>query len=79
MHNGISSYLPTGRAGDTTMVWVRSTHKHRENESRRTEQRDRKKVWKSEMDEVELGFQPWCLGERDVQGLELSHQQRVMA
>lgn len=26
MHTGISSYLPTGRAGDTTMVWVRLTH-----------------------------------------------------
>lgn len=43
MHNGISSYLPTGRAGDTTMVWVRLTHNREEKESRGVEQRDRKK------------------------------------
>lgn len=38
MHNGITSYLPTGRAGDTTMVWVTLT---RNTERRKAEEQNR--------------------------------------
>lgn len=75
MHNGISSYLPTGRAGDTTMVWVRKKHTtQREGKQRsRTEGQKKRKKWKSEMDEVELGFHPWSSGTRRVSAHSPKH------
>lgn len=76
MRNGISSYLPTGRAGDTTMVWVRLTHKHRENESR-TEQRDRKKRMKIRNGWSGTGVPAVKFGGR--LKVKLGHQQHVMA
>lgn len=54
-----------------------NTQTQRERKQNRTE--GQKKEWKSEMDEVELGFQPWRLEEVDFKGQELSHQQHVMA
>lgn len=41
MHNGHSSYLPTGRAGDRTMVWMSATHNTEKNRSR-TEGQEKK-------------------------------------
>jgi len=38
MQNGISSYLPTGRADDTTMVWMTLTHN---TERRKAEEQNR--------------------------------------
>lgn len=51
MHNGISSYLPTGRAGDTTtmMSEIEATTQRRKQRSRG----HKTKKWKSEMDEGE--------------------------
>lgn len=76
MHTGISSYLPTGRAGDTTMVWVRLTHN-----TERREAEEQNRGTEKEKNENQKWMRWSRVSIHEIQGkrVEFSHRTQVMA